>query len=129
MTNCDSTLLPHNETAIAVDPNDPNHLTAGSNDTQLPPSGAAGAAKSVAGYYTSFDGGATWLKDFGFSVDPGVREPEFLARYLESQIRRQDAERRLREWRLGWSASPGVIMRLETEAAKKTNPTCHPARL
>ncbi len=68
MANCDSTLLPHNETAIVVDPNDPNHLTAGSNDTELPPSGAPGSAKSLAGYYTSFDGGATWLNG---QVPPG----------------------------------------------------------
>ncbi len=68
ITNCDSTLLPHNETAIAVDPNDPNHLTAGSNDTELPPSGAPGTAKSVVGYYTSFNGGATWLNG---QVPPG----------------------------------------------------------
>src|SRR5262245_25306728 len=33
MANCDSTVLPHNETAIVVDPNDANHLAAGSNDT------------------------------------------------------------------------------------------------
>lgn len=61
MTNCDSTVLPHNETAIAVDPNSPTHFVGGSNDVELPPSGATGSAKSVAGYYTSFDGGNTWL--------------------------------------------------------------------
>src|SRR5215471_120641 len=61
MANCDSTLLPHNETAIIVDPNDPNHLAAGSNDTQLPPSGATGSARSALGYYTSPDGGKTWI--------------------------------------------------------------------
>src|SRR5712692_161739 len=68
MANCDSKLLPHNETAISVEPNNPNHLVAGSNDTELPPSGAPGAAKSVAGYYTSFNGGATWLNG---QVPPG----------------------------------------------------------
>src|SRR6266851_4479246 len=78
MTNCDSTLLPHNETAIAVDLNDPNHLVAGSNDTELPPSGAPGSAKSVVGYYTSFDGGATWLNgqlppgSFTQTADPTI---------------------------------------------------------
>ena len=30
MANCDSTVLPHNETAVAVDPNNPAHLLAGS---------------------------------------------------------------------------------------------------
>src|SRR5712692_11543197 len=78
MTNCDSTLLPHNETAIIVDPNDPNHLTAGSNDTELPPSGAPGNAKSLVGYYTSFDGGNTWLNgqvpsgSFTQTADPTI---------------------------------------------------------
>src|SRR5215471_20786545 len=61
LANCDSTLLPHNETAIIVDPNDPNHLVAGSNDTQLPPNGATGNARSALGYYTSPDGGKTWI--------------------------------------------------------------------
>src|SRR5215472_7615689 len=61
MANCDSTLLPHNETAIIVDPNDASHLAAGSNDTQLPPNGATGSARSALGYYTSFDGGQSWI--------------------------------------------------------------------
>jgi Neuraminidase (sialidase) len=61
MANCDSTVLPHNETAIIVDPNDPKHLAAGSNDTLLPPNGATGSARSALGYYTSFDGGKTWI--------------------------------------------------------------------
>src|SRR5436853_3056814 len=60
-TNCDSTVLPHNETAIAADPANPAHLVGGTNDTELPPNGASGSAKSALGYYTSFDGGATWL--------------------------------------------------------------------
>ena len=53
--NRDSTVLPHNETAIVVDPAGPSHLVAGSNDTELPPNGASGRAKTAAGYYTSFD--------------------------------------------------------------------------
>jgi len=61
MANCDSTILPHNETAIIVDPKSSNHLVGGSNDVELPPSGSSGSAKSVAGYYTSFDGGKSWL--------------------------------------------------------------------
>jgi hypothetical protein len=61
MANCDSVLLPHNETAIVADPNDANHLGAGSNDTQLPPNGASGSARSALGYYTSFDGGRSWI--------------------------------------------------------------------
>ncbi len=78
MANCDSTVLPHNETAVIVDPSDPNHLSAGSNDTELPPNGASGSAKSAAGYYTSFDGGRSWLNGqvpnggFSHTSDPAV---------------------------------------------------------
>ena len=76
--NCDSTVLPHNETAIAADPANPAHLVGGSNDSELPPNGASGSAKSVLGYYTSFDGGATWLNgqvpsgSFTQTSDPSV---------------------------------------------------------
>ncbi len=74
MANCDSVLLPHNETAIVVDPNDPNHLVGGSNDTQV----IGGGAKTAMGFYTSFDGGLTWLNGavpnggFGQTSDPTV---------------------------------------------------------
>jgi hypothetical protein len=78
MTNCDSLVLPHNETAIATDPNNPNHLVGGSNNTQLPPNGTSGTARSALGYYTSFDGGRTWLNGeipaagFAQASDPAV---------------------------------------------------------
>ncbi len=74
MANCDSTVLPHNETAVAVDPNNPAHLLAGSNDTEL----VSGKAKTALGYYTSFDGGRTWLNGqvpnagFAQTADPAV---------------------------------------------------------
>src|SRR5215471_16902168 len=74
MENCDSVVLPHNETAVIVDPNDPLHLLAGSNDTQL----VSGNARSAMGYYTSFDGGRTWLNGvipgagFAQTSDPSV---------------------------------------------------------
>src|SRR5438309_363289 len=42
LMNCDSTVNPHNETAIAVDPNDPSHLIAGSNDFEHTASGTFG---------------------------------------------------------------------------------------
>jgi hypothetical protein len=76
--NCDSTVLPHNETAIAVDPANPAHLVGGTNDTELPPNGASGSTKGIAGYYTSFDGGATWLNgqvpsgSFTQTSDPSI---------------------------------------------------------
>jgi hypothetical protein len=78
MTNCDSVVLPHNETAIAVERDNPNHLVGGSNNTQLPPSGTSGNARSALGYYTSFDGGTTWLNGeipaagFAQASDPAV---------------------------------------------------------
>jgi len=59
--NCDSAVLPHNETAVAADPSDPGHIVAGSNDTELPPNGNTTATKAVAGYYMSLDGGRSWL--------------------------------------------------------------------
>ncbi len=74
MANCDNVLLPHNETAVAVDPLDPNHLVGGSNDTQV----IGGGARSSMGFYTSFDGGASWLNgavpNGGFEIvsDPAV---------------------------------------------------------
>lgn len=74
MANCDSTVLPHNETAITVDPSNPAHLLAGSNDTEL----VSGHAKSSLGYYTSFDGGRSWLNGhvpnagFAQTSDPAV---------------------------------------------------------
>jgi len=74
MANCDSTVLPHNETAVIVDPRDPSHLLAGSNDTEL----VSGQAKTSMGYYTSFDGGRSWLNGlvpnagFAQTSDPSV---------------------------------------------------------
>jgi hypothetical protein len=69
MTNCDNTLLPHVETSIAVDPNDPQHLVGGSIANEVPPSAGVlrpfgrlpTGARSLDDYYTSFDGGRTWL--------------------------------------------------------------------
>jgi hypothetical protein len=74
MANCDSTVLPHNETSAIVDPNNPLHILAGSNDTEL----VSGRAKTALGYYTSFDGGRTWLNGhvpntgFAQTADPAV---------------------------------------------------------
>jgi hypothetical protein len=54
---------PDNEIAIVVDPNDPNHLVAGSNDYYYRFNNASGARQALVptGFFTSFDGGATWL--------------------------------------------------------------------
>lgn len=44
---------PANETAIAINPTDPNNVIAGTNDYEP-------AVDSIMGIYTSFDGGKTW---------------------------------------------------------------------
>ena len=76
--NCDAINLPHNEMSIAVDPANPNHIVAGSNDYELFFQGGFVVQRIIAGYYTSFDGGKTWLNGhinpdgFTFNGDPGV---------------------------------------------------------
>jgi hypothetical protein len=54
---------PDNEIAIAVDPNDPDHLVAGSNDYYYRFNNATGARQAIVptGFFTSFDGGANWI--------------------------------------------------------------------
>jgi len=54
---------PDNEISIAVDPTDPDHLVAGSNDYFYRFNNATGARQVYVptGFFTSFDGGATWL--------------------------------------------------------------------
>jgi hypothetical protein len=54
---------PDNEIAVAVDPADPNHVVAGSNDYFYRFNNATGARQAIVptGFFTSFDGGATWI--------------------------------------------------------------------
>lgn len=54
---------PDNEIAIAVDPLDPDHLLAGSNDYFYRFNNANGARQALVptGFFTSFDGGLNWL--------------------------------------------------------------------
>jgi hypothetical protein len=54
---------PDNEIAIAVDPEDPNHLVAGSNDYFYRFNNATGTRQAIVptGFFTSFDGGAHWI--------------------------------------------------------------------
>jgi len=54
---------PDNEIAIAVDPLDHDHLLAGSNDYFYRFNNSTGARQAFVptGFFTSFDGGATWL--------------------------------------------------------------------
>jgi hypothetical protein len=66
--SCNSTewgqdFSPDNEIAIAVDPADPNHLLAGSNDYTYRFNNHTGARQAIilTGFFTSFDGGASWV--------------------------------------------------------------------
>ena len=54
---------PDNELAVAVDPTDPDHVVAGSNDYYYRFNNSTGARQAVVptGFFTSFDGGATWI--------------------------------------------------------------------
>jgi hypothetical protein len=54
---------PDNEVAVAVNPTDPNHIVAGSNDYFYRFNNATGARQAIVptGFFTSFDGGATWI--------------------------------------------------------------------
>jgi len=76
--NCDSIIVPHNELTISVDPADSNHIVAGSNELEVFNVGRTVVQRIIAGYYTSTDGGATWLNGhiqpggFTFNGDPSV---------------------------------------------------------
>ena len=54
---------PDNEIAIVADPANPNHLLAGSNDYFYRFNNSTGARQALVptGFFTSFDGGATWI--------------------------------------------------------------------
>lgn len=66
--SCNTTELgqdfsPDNEITIAVDPENPQHLVAGSNDYYYRFNNSTGARQAIVptGFFTSFDGGATWI--------------------------------------------------------------------
>jgi hypothetical protein len=58
--NCDDPVSPDNETPIVVDPANPDHLLAGSNDYFLTFEGSRIQVRVPTGFFTSFDGGTTW---------------------------------------------------------------------
>jgi hypothetical protein len=59
-TDCEGT-APHNETSIAVDPNDPQHLIGSANDYQLTLSSGGTIFETVySRAHVTFDGGQTW---------------------------------------------------------------------
>jgi hypothetical protein len=59
--NCDEPVGPDNETPIVADPADPNHLLAGANDYFLTFTGSTLVERIPTGFFTSFDGGSTWI--------------------------------------------------------------------
>jgi hypothetical protein len=59
--NCDDPISPDNETPVIADPLDPNHLLAGSNDYNLNVTGSQLHVRVPTGFFTSFDGGHTWI--------------------------------------------------------------------
>lgn len=76
---------PDNEVAIAVDPEDPDHLLAGSNDYYYRFNNANGTRQALVptGFFTSFDGGQTWLDGqipFGSGNGSGDPAPAFDAK-------------------------------------------------
>ena len=77
---------PDNEIAIAVDPENPLHLVAGSNDYFYRFNNATGARQALVptGFFTSFDGGETWLDGqvpFGSGNGSGDPAPAFDAKH------------------------------------------------
>lgn len=54
---------PDNEIAVAVNPHFPDHVVAGSNDYYYRFNNSTGARQAIVptGFFTSFDGGRTWL--------------------------------------------------------------------
>lgn len=76
--SCDDDFSPENETSIVVNPANPDHLLAGSNDYHISRRGD-GSLRAVepTGFFVSFDGGTTWVdgqvpsnSGTGFNGDP-----------------------------------------------------------
>ncbi len=104
MANCDSTVLPHNETSIAADPANPAHLVGSSNDTELPPAGTSGSTKSVLGFYTSFDGGGRE----GFVPDELHIDRAYLNSSMAEDVARRGGTLLCKPWR-GTNGIPGLF--------------------
>ena len=77
-TDCEG-LAPHNETSIAVDPNDPLHMIGSANDYQLRLSAGGTVYETIySRAHVTFDGGVTWTsypipyKNYTSTGDPAV---------------------------------------------------------
>jgi len=84
--NCDDPRSPDNETPVAVDPTNPDHLLAGSNDYFINFTGATTQVRVPTGFFISFDGGRTWIDGQipmgnGASSGNGDPAPAFDARF------------------------------------------------
>ena len=62
-TDLGQDFAPDNEIAIVADPEDPDHLVAGSNDYFYRFNNSTGARQAIVptGFFTSFDGGENWI--------------------------------------------------------------------
>jgi hypothetical protein len=84
--SCDDPVSPDNETPIATDPTNPDHLLAGSNDYFLTFKGSIIQERVPTGFFTSFDGGKTWTDGQipmgnGASSGNGDPSPAFDAKF------------------------------------------------
>jgi hypothetical protein len=63
VTDLGQHFAPDNEIAVAVDPENPDHIVAGSNDYFYRFNNATGGRQAIVptGFFTSFDGGTTWI--------------------------------------------------------------------
>jgi hypothetical protein len=87
---------PDNEIAIAVDPNDPDHLLAGSNDYFYQFVGDTRLAVVPTGFFTSFDGGRNWIDGqvpFGVGNQAGDPSPAFDAKHRVALMASLDFQR------------------------------------
>jgi hypothetical protein len=87
---------PDNEIAVAADPEDPDHLLAGSNDYFYRFNNANGTRHVIVptGFFTSFDGGATWVDGqipFRSGNGAGDPSPGFVADPKSPQVNRSVA--------------------------------------
>jgi hypothetical protein len=77
LLDCDAE-TPHNETTIAVDPNDPTHVVGGYHSYQLNFNGSTVVERVVAATSVTFDGGTNWqeviprVAPYQFDGDPAL---------------------------------------------------------